>query len=488
MKPGQKRGRKEPCWCGSGIMYKSCHYPKDREDWKIQKGLDTSHFSIHQRNVALIDAVSEIFGLKASADLEQLRRTISGNQVRELYEFIEKLWPAGTDLSELLPEEKDHELTAFYLGDIRPDLISRNLMRFALYSDRILMIDPFLRTELFGTEIDPLNEPDAFKTDTLKLISFLLVVKPLVVGEIITLIPHPGLFDKDLHAKTVELARNRLSKHVFEKEAYDDFAADFIDEYGRILAQFPQRSAVAMLRRDFPSLLDSEIEEILSLTRKMRQEDPLVVNQEPRNSGSTVWAIRTGVNLELAMYISQITGAFPYTSRRTTWNEILSATDELSETARIWSPLTKAFQAYEFKFLDRVDPAFLFKIRNEENRLGGFRSFLRDLWKQVGGNPEPSKMESTARDFVDRLKMEKSKMEGEWAKIDQDLLKWLGASGSLSFVAECVLTGQLSFSFSGAGLIIHSIVQLLLSRSKRKSFRKSHPMSVFLDLAPHRNR
>jgi uncharacterized protein YecA (UPF0149 family) len=31
MRPAVLPGRNEPCWCGSGVKYKKCHYPKDQE-------------------------------------------------------------------------------------------------------------------------------------------------------------------------------------------------------------------------------------------------------------------------------------------------------------------------------------------------------------------------------------------------------------------------------------------------------------------------
>jgi len=128
----------------------------------------------------------------------------------------------------------------------------------------------------------------------------------------------------------------------------------------------------------------------------------------------------------------------------------------------------------------------LHRLRAEDDRLGSFRSFLRDIWKEVGGEPDPSKISNITRDFVDRLKMEKSKMEAEWQKIDQDLLKWVGISGGLGSLAPCILTGELSLSFSGAGLIVPSVIQLIVSYSKRKSFRKTQPMSIFMDLSRHK--
>jgi len=316
MKPGQKLGHQEPCWCGSRRKYKNCHYAADRRDWEIGR----THLSLQQRNLALIDAVRQIFGVKSVSDLGNVKRSMSSNQVKELYDFVERLWPRETNLSEVLPEENDQELRAFYLGDILPDLISRNLTRFGLYADRIFMIDPFIRTELFGSEFDPLKEPDAFKADTLKLVNFLLVVEPLVRAEIVSLIPHPGLFDRALQTKALELAQVRLSKQVLKKEDYEEFLPHFATEYARVLAQFPVGAAAELLKQDFPTLTDADLTEILTLAEQQRKDDPLVVDQEPGPSGATVWAIRSGANLEMALYVSQITGAFPFTNIRSKWN------------------------------------------------------------------------------------------------------------------------------------------------------------------------
>jgi hypothetical protein len=47
------------------------------------------------------------------------------------------------------------------------------------------------------------------------------------------------------------------------------------------------------------------------------------------------------------------------------WRWIIEAHDQLSETARMWSPFTKAFQALDFRFLNNVDPEFAQRIRDE---------------------------------------------------------------------------------------------------------------------------
>jgi hypothetical protein len=83
----------------------------------------------------------------------------------------------------------------------------------------------------------------------------------------------------------------------------------------------------------------------LSYTAPLR-DDPLVLEQPLGQSfkrGQMI-AMRGGANLETAMLMCAATSAFPYTNMRTRWHEILSAHDELSETARVWSPFAKAFR------------------------------------------------------------------------------------------------------------------------------------------------
>jgi hypothetical protein len=76
------------------------------------------------------------------------------------------------------------------------------------------------------------------------------------------------------------------------------------------------------------------------------------------------------------MYICHATGAFPYMNVKFRWKEILGARQDLDATARVWSPLTNAFQKLDFKFLDHVDSKFACSIR-QDGRLEGLRSSNR---------------------------------------------------------------------------------------------------------------
>jgi hypothetical protein len=176
------------------------------------------------------------------------------------------------------------------------------------------------------------------------------------------------------------------------------------------------------------------------------------------------------------MYICQAMGAFPYTNMRFRWNEILGARQQFDSNMETWSPLTRAFQKLQFKFLNKVEPGFAYSMR-QDGRLEGFRSYLRKIWKAVDGQPDPAKAESLARDFKDELTQSYSQAKAEWNKIDLDLLKWATPT-----IAGGLATGLLSLGIPAAGFAIAGVGELIQAHIKRANFRKTTPMSIFIDL------
>jgi hypothetical protein len=94
-------GRNDSCTCGSQQKYKHCCLRlQDTREGRRQ--LLRSASTLYDKNLALIEAAFEIFGLKRGWDRVKLK--ITGAQVKEFYSFIAALWPPSTDLVALLPE------------------------------------------------------------------------------------------------------------------------------------------------------------------------------------------------------------------------------------------------------------------------------------------------------------------------------------------------------------------------------------------------
>lgn len=478
----KKIGRNDPCPCGSGKKYKKCCLGKRSfgETNQVEPERKTE-LPLRERNLILLEAIADIFGFKKGVQWEDIKRTISGDKIRNLYTVVSWLWPPDTDVKSILPTPS-RELRALYLGDARPEFLAKNVLRFGLYADELLIVDPFHNPWCLARDYNPLEKPDQFRADTLRLILFVALLEPWIRSGLVTLIPDPSDFDYSLRRKTCELARERCKDWEPSPEDIEEFEPTQKADFKRFFLTMPKDHIAQTIKRAVPGVSEKQVEDTLAYVDKIRKEDPLALDQSVEATGGQLQIFRTGANLEMALYIAQLTGAFPYTNIRRRWQEILAIGKELPETAKIWSPLTKAFQDLEFKFLENVDSRFACLMRTD-GRLEGFRAFLRKIWITVGGEPDVSKIGSLARDFRDELADEYHKAEAEWAEIDRALLKWAGTT-----VAGGIITGGLSLEIPALGFTLAAVVELIASRMKRREFRKKVPISVFVDLSGYKKK
>jgi SEC-C motif len=463
-------GRNDLCICGSRKKYKHCCLPLEQGRPQRQASVSSAS-TLQQKNLALIEATYGIFDLERSWD--EVKSSISGAQIREFYEFIAALWPPSTNLLQLLPSS-DSNLRALYLGEYEPELMVENVFRFCLYTDQVVLINPFENPNIMAEEFNPIVHPEEWKTETLRTIFHLMMMAPWIAKGFVTFIPNPGDFDPVLRKRTWDLAEKRLKD---QPHTQKDVDASFMKQrMKRMLLSCPRDYVERTAREMDPSMSDDEIQRLADSIEEERAQDPFLTGETMDKMPAQMMAMRTGANLEMGMYICQATGAFPYTNMRFRWNEILGAKQQFDPTAEIWSPLTNAFQHLQFKFLDKVGPKFAYSMR-EDGRLEGFRSYLRKIWKAVDGQPDPSKARNLAIDFRDELTQSYNEAKAEWSKIDLDLLKWATPT-----VAGGLTLGLLSLGLPAAGFVVAGVGELLQAHMKRANFRRSVPMSVFIDL------
>ena len=84
------------CGCGSAYIYKDCcqQLPAvERPPWGV--------YGLRERNLMFCNAVQGILGLHEGASWEDVRRTLSDDQVRRIHEAFAALWPEDTDLARI---------------------------------------------------------------------------------------------------------------------------------------------------------------------------------------------------------------------------------------------------------------------------------------------------------------------------------------------------------------------------------------------------
>ena len=95
----------------------------------------------------------------------------------------------------------------------------------------------------------------------------------------------------------------------------------------------------------------------------------------------------------------------------------------------------------------------------------------------AGGDSDPLKSESVARDFRDELSQAFNEAKGEWASIDRELLKW-----GVPTLGGALASGIFSLALPVSGFVVAGISEIVQAEMKRREFRKKVPMSVFIDL------
>lgn len=473
-----KIGRNDPCPCGSGKKYKKCCLNRDQSSQRssINNTPNIDSLTIKERNLVLFNAIDDIFGFNKGKTWEDLKKEISGEQIREFYKVVASLWPRETDLISLLPKP-DNRLRALYIGYYRPELVLRSIMRYSLYTDEIITIMPLINPWCVCRDYNPIEVPEQYREDTLRSLAFIGQIIPWVYAGIVNLIPDPGDFDYELRCKTWDLAQERVKKRKLTPRDVKEVAPYMFEDLKRDFLRLPEDALTTRLKKWMPKITQREIEEMLKYIDKYKKKDPLFLNQPIKRKESQLLITRTGVNLEMGLYIAQITGAYLYTDLSIRWKEILSTANRLPAGGDVWSPLTHAFQKLQFKFLNSVDPDFACSLK-KDGRLESFRVFLRKIWMHIEGSPDLSEADKLARDFSDELKDEYNKGEVEWREIDKKLVKWTTGTGGIA----AILTGGMSWEIPAAGFCIAAIGELLAARMERTRFKKTMPMSAFLDL------
>ena len=200
-----KTGRNDLCPCGSGKKFKRCCL--NRNWTQNEDHTPRNDPPLLNRNLVLIEALIDILGVKHH-DWSEIKRDLTKDQVREFFKLVAGLWPHETKLAPLLPQP-DQKLRGLFIGLQRPESILENVLRYSLYSDEIVIVNPFVNPNCIAPKYNPILRPDIHKAQFLKFASMPLQLSPWIASGIVVMMPDPGDFDYPLRKATWDSARER---------------------------------------------------------------------------------------------------------------------------------------------------------------------------------------------------------------------------------------------------------------------------------------
>jgi len=459
-------GRNDLCGCGSGRKFKKCCEgvsKEDRPSWNV--------YSIRERNLMFSHAVQDILGINTGKTWDDVRRELSNDQVKRIHGAFESLWPKDTDIADLLPRPDERVFRTLYLGVIDPRTIAASVTSWLVYFDEIVIPNPFVNTAYMKPEFSPTHSPDQYKGQTLKNVMLLMMLEPFIHAGILHMVPDPTDFNDDLRRAVWGMAKKRATNIKLEEKDMEQFRDLSKDDFGIFTRRLPTESLRNLIKRSSPDLSPEQIDLAITYMKNELADDPLALLQPltPGENGAQLQVFK-GYNLELALFLAQLTGSVIYTDVLLQWKHLHTHTSAANEpkVPSVWTSLVERIQT--IGFILEANPEVCLRLRLT-GKLNDIRSTFRRVANFVRGQDEKAIAEKAVKSLTDELHSVENNIRREWDE--------LGSTTTPSRRFQ----GYVELSVPEGGFERNTIRRLLLTYGRAKRVREM-PMAMFVKTEP----
>jgi len=453
--------RKGLCGCGSGRKFKQCcdGVPqKDRPSWDV--------YSIRERNLMFTRATQDILGLYKGKTWEDVRRELSNDQIKQIHEAFESLWPKDTDLADLLPRPDERILRVVYLGLVDPRTVTVTVTGWLPYFDEVIIANPFINAGTIKPEFSPTKSPGKYKVQTLKNVLLLMMLEPFIEAGFVHMVPDPADFS-DIRHVLWNMAEQRVGNNVdFDDKDLQRNRALFDDDLMRANRGLPDDALRSLVKRTSPGLSPEQVTQVIEYMREQQKNDPLALlqNLPPGEEGEQLQTVK-GFNLEVALFLAQFTGAVVYTDVGLHWQHLHqhATVAKASIESSHWQPVIDTMKKLPFRIEDDIEASL--ELRSTGN-LDRIRSTLRGVRNSIFAAGEKSISKNTAKELARELVVAKKTLRREWQRTNT----------SSSNVSS---QGNLELSVPNGGFQRNTVQRLLLMYGRAKQVRAT-PMALFM--------
>ena len=450
------------------------HTSREDKDDPVRK------YSIKHRNQILFNAILEIFGFSKGKDWDDFRKELSDEKIKKLYGVVGSLWNPDTEIMSLMPKPSDR-LSAFYSGTTDPRVVSITVAGYSLYVDKIIMISPFLNPRAMNKEYSPFDSPSQYKYDTIKNVALMTQIMPLIEADIVEMIPDPCDFDPFFRKRIYKMAEARVKARGPSKEEVEQSIRLGRDDFQRLMLSMPPEILKHQMKKALPDLSEEELKKVVKHAQKLSLADPLALLQTAKTGEDRgeLLITRSGGNLEMALYLAQVTGSYVYTDVKYRWRELESSV--LKRPGEIdldpWAPVVQALNSFHFTMHLGLDPRFLCQVK-EKGTLSEFTNLYRRICMSLRNIKDPEAASVEAKELAGCIK--DIDMKSIWDTIEKDSKKYSKESSTQA--PQFKVKIPVSHLIPCNGLSSNTITQLLLTHGSSASYWDAVPFGAFLDL------
>jgi hypothetical protein len=428
----------------------------------------------------VLGGVLQLDKIAQPANYVEFKRAFTSKAVQEIYSAIPEIWPDGNDYRRCISAEHV-SVSALYTGTYTPEAILRAVTRHSLYSERIFLVDPFAYPPLMRAEFNPIIHPEQHRGNAVRNTYLWWSLAPWIMAGIVCFVRSPGDFDSAIEREVIELQREKIANNeklraAIEKQTEQEMEkmGAFDQDFGEYHLLRHSNERLLEIIRDYPGENPfSSDEEFLRYVQSRRDEHPYYVESLPGQTREFLYTT-SGSSYEMAKRICALGDFHLITDFRSRWLELQLDFEVAEGNLHNWSPFSKAFQAANLRVLDKVPLTSALQLR-KENRLESLRLFLRKVWKssREGEVFAEENAVNLAAELADKIR----EAEGEYKKIDRELINWFGAAG-----AALLTSGVVGFIPAASASVVTGAAALVRSGLQRRSFKTEFPAGFFLGI------
>lgn len=399
--PRKNIGANDFCGCGSAYAYKDCckQLPAaERPPWEV--------YGLRERNLMFCNAIQRILGLHDGASWDDVRRTLSDDQVRRIHEAFAGLWPEDTDLAALLPRPNPKKLRSVYNGIADPRTIEATVLGWLPYVDEIMLVNPFLLGTRMKPEYSPIDSPAGHKMQTLKNVLLLLKLEPFIRAGLVHLVPDPGEVSAALGQHVREVLTHRTAGWKPPKRGLHSLLKLGEEEFHRFIWMLPEASQRHFIAKHMPEAEAAMIDRVIAYFKRKAEADSYALLQPlPVGDAGAQFQIYKGLNLESAMYLATLTGSVIHVDTDAHWEQLLiDAQPAGAPSQQAWAPVRQALAEITF-------PVDLDLRRMAEQLSTSDRSPIRTLLRRLAQSVAAPSTGSTPHELAKQVRQARGKVE-----------------------------------------------------------------------------
>lgn len=430
-----------------------------------------------------IDYVIDLFGVKKSKNWDDIAKNISIEKIKQTYRTFAEIFPRKYNYVEELKKCKQ-SFTSIHFGDIKARKIIDEVVRFSLYSDKIIVFHPIQNPVITNQRIDPRKNPRYWLLDFLDALYFYIVIHKWVKAGIVKLIISPYEYDFELRDNLDQVVQKRVNK--LDKKKYTDIGKNLILENLAEQFSFSYKNkskeyiSNELLKIEKPKFSKEDAEEFAEfIVKGASNVNPLYNKLNIPLKGAMLAPMRGGGPLESILMVSDLTDGNIYTPSDFHWQQI----NEYG-LDNFWIKANRLYSKIPLNFLNNVDTSFALELRKDD-RLSGVRLQLKKIYSELNGikidNLSELKMKELQEGFMEEIK----KAEAEWNDIQRvaDLSRknWLVANLGIP-----IIKNDISLLPLAVGSLFWMYNNEKVTSQKETLQRQKNPISVFVDLKNQR--